>query len=80
MRYEISEKAEQDLLHIEDYLLEEWDIAVLEDFFEKFQKAIAILLAKNVVFQKYEDTDFHKFLLTKHNTLIYNSSLAISVI
>jgi|GEM_PF-4927006 len=40
MRYEISEKAEQDLINIENYLVEEWNIDVLEDFFEKFQKAI----------------------------------------
>lgn len=72
MRYEISEKAEQDLLHIEDYLLEEWNIDVLEDFFEKFQKAIDILLDEKVFFQKYEDTNFHKFLLTKHNSIIYS--------
>lgn len=71
MRYEISEKAEQDLINIETYLVEEWNINVLEDFFEKFQKAISLLLEKKAIFQKYEDTNFHKFLLTKHNTIIY---------
>lgn len=50
MRYEISEKAQQDLFNIEEYLLEEWNLDVLIDFFEKFQKAIAILLVKNVIF------------------------------
>ncbi|REC51642.1 hypothetical protein DRF62_16975 [Chryseobacterium piscium] len=72
MRYEISEKAQQDLLNIEEFLLEEWSIDVLVNFFEKFQKAINVLLDKKVIFQKYEDTHFHQFLLTKHNTLIYN--------
>lgn len=72
MRYEISEKAQQDLLHIEEYLLEEWSIDVLVNFFEKFQKAISVLLDKKVIFQKYGDTYFHQFLLTKHNTIIYN--------
>lgn len=72
MRYEISEKAEQDLIQIEDYLLEKWNINVLLDFFEKFQKAINILMEKNVYFQKYEYTHFYKFILTKHNSIIYN--------
>lgn len=40
MRYEVSEKAEQDLINIETYLLEEWNREILEDFFEKFQKAM----------------------------------------
>lgn len=47
MRYEISEKAQQDLLNIESYLLKKWSIDVLEDFFEKFKKAITILLDKS---------------------------------
>ncbi|WP_175620572.1 hypothetical protein [Chryseobacterium schmidteae] len=33
MHYEISEKAQQDLLSIEEYLLEEWGIDILVDFF-----------------------------------------------
>ncbi|KPH14914.1 type II toxin-antitoxin system RelE/ParE family toxin [Chryseobacterium sp. ERMR1:04] len=72
MRYEVSEKAQEDLLNIESYLLEEWNIDVLIDFFHKFQKAIDILLIKKVIFQKYEDTHFYKFILTKHNTVIYS--------
>lgn len=72
MRYEISEKAQQDLFNIESYLLEEWNIDVLEDFFIKFQRAINILLDKKVIFQKYEDTHFYKFNVTKHNSIVYN--------
>lgn len=72
MRYEISEKAQQDLINIETYLLEEWDVGVLEDFFEEFQKAIILLLERKAIFQKYEDTNFHRFLLTKHNSIIYH--------
>lgn len=71
MRYEISEKAQQDLFNIESYLLEEWNVEVLEVFFIKLQKAIEILLDKKVFFQKYEDTHFYKFNITKHNSLIY---------
>jgi len=72
MRYEISKQAQEDLFNIEYYLLKEWNIDVLEDFFEKFKKAINILLDKKVLFQKYEDTDFHKLLITKHNSIIYS--------
>ena len=71
MRYEISEKAERDLLSIEDYLLSKWNVAVLEDFFVKLQQAIRLLLEKKVVFKKYEDTDFHKYSITRHNSIIY---------
>jgi len=45
---------------------------VLFDFLEKFRKAINILLNDKIVFQKYKDTGYHKFLLNKHNTIIYN--------
>lgn len=71
MRYEISEKAQQDLFNIESYLLEDWTIDVLEDFFIKFQRAIDILLDQKVFFQKYEETYFYKFNVTKHNAIIY---------
>ncbi|KQM34668.1 hypothetical protein ASE55_15750 [Chryseobacterium sp. Leaf201] len=52
--------------------MEKWSIDVLEDFFEKFKKAITILPDKKVIFQKYEDTNFHKLLITKYNSLIYS--------
>lgn len=72
MRYEISKKAEQDIFNIEEYLLREWSLDVLIDFSEKLQQAISILIEKNVFFEKYEDTEFYKFLLTKHNSIIYD--------
>jgi hypothetical protein len=31
-----------------------------------------MLLEKKVIFKKYEDTHFHRFPLTKHNSIIYN--------
>ena len=72
MLYKISEKAQEDLLNIEIYLLEAWSLSILEDFFEKFQKAIILLVDKKVVFKRYEDTEFHQFNITKHNAIIYN--------
>ena len=30
-----------------------------------------LFLEQNVVFQKYENTQYHKVLITKHNSLIY---------
>ena len=71
-KYQVHEQAEQDLLQIEDFLLKKWNYAVLFDFLEKFRKTIDILLNDKIVFQKYEDTRYHKFLLTNHNTIIYN--------
>ncbi len=46
MRYEISEKAKEDLLNIESFLVEKWDLNVLENFLEKFENAIKMLLRK----------------------------------
>lgn len=71
MRYEISEKAEQDLFRIEEYLLTNWNVKVLENFFIKLQNAIKLLLEKKVLFKKYEDTRFHQYAITKHNSIIY---------
>lgn len=72
MRYEISEKVKEDLQNIESYLLERWNLNVLENFFEKFENAIQILLEKKVIFKRYEDTIFYRFLVTKHNSIIYS--------
>ncbi|WP_312902055.1 hypothetical protein [Chryseobacterium taichungense] len=35
------------------------------------EKKIALLGNGNLIPQKYEDTEFHKLLLTKHNYIIY---------
>lgn len=71
-RFEVSPIAEKDLQNIEDYLLEKWTFQVLEDFAEKLQKAIDLILFGDVIFQKFENTEYHKLLITKHNTLIYS--------
>ncbi len=72
MHYELSDDAEQDLLNIETYLIRFWNPKVLENFIEKFENGIEILLKRNVYFEKYENTNLYKYLLTKHNTLIYS--------
>lgn len=72
MRYEISEKAKEDLLNIESFLVDKWDLNVLENFLEKFENAIKMLLEKKVIFKRFEDTVFYRFLLTKHNSIIYS--------
>lgn len=43
----------------------------MEDFYEILERKIALLENGNLIHQKYEDTDFHKLLLTKHNSIIY---------
>ena len=71
MKIEILSSADKDLKSIEEYLLEKWSYEVLLDFYEKYDKALEILSSEIVVFSIYEDTLFRKFLLTKHNTIIY---------
>ena len=67
----ITDEAKFDIAEIEEYLLKKWNIDVLLDFNDKFDKAIHTLRSGNVLFEKYENTEFRKFLLTKHNTIIY---------
>ena len=71
MKIEILSSADKDLKSIEEYLLEKWSYEVLLDFYEKYDKALEILSSEIVVFSFYEDTLLRKFLLTKHNTIIY---------
>ena len=71
MKIEILSSADKDLKSIEEYLLEKWSYEVLLDFYEKYDKALEILSSEILVFSFYEDTLFRKFLLTKHNTIIY---------
>ena len=70
-RIETSTSADLDFKNIEDYLLKEWSYDVLVDFYDKYDKALEILSSEKVVFSRYEETEFRKYLLTKHNTIIY---------
>ncbi|QQQ29577.1 type II toxin-antitoxin system RelE/ParE family toxin [Chryseobacterium indoltheticum] len=71
MKINFSDESLADLRNIEKYLLEKWNDKIYDDFLTKFAEIIEIISAGNVVFQKYENTDYHKILITKHNTLIY---------
>lgn len=70
-KVKISSEAKLDLIGIEEYLLNKWNEQVADDFYQKLIDAIDILETSNVNFERYFDTDFRKFLLTKHNTIIY---------
>ena len=70
-RLETSTSADLDFKNIEDYLLKEWSYDVLVDFYDKYDKALEILSSEKVGFSRYEETEFRKYLLTKHNTIIY---------
>jgi len=70
-KVKISSEAKLDLIRIEEYLLNKWNEKVADDFYQKLIDAIDILETTMVNFERYFDTDFRKFLLTKHNTIIY---------
>jgi len=59
---------------LEDFLIDNWGFEVLENFYEILERKVSLLENGNLVHQKYEDTDFHKVLITKHNSIIYEIS------
>lgn len=64
-------RAKLDLEILEDFLIDNWGFEVLENFYEILERKVSLLENGNLVHQKYEDTDFHKVLITKHNSIIY---------
>ncbi|MPS74554.1 MAG: type II toxin-antitoxin system RelE/ParE family toxin [Chryseobacterium sp.] len=64
-------RAKSDLENLEDFLIQNWGFDVLDDFYEILERRISLLENGNLIHQKYEDTDFHKLLITKHNSIIY---------
>ena len=72
MEIRFSKASYDDLDEIEDYLLNEWNDKVLDDFNLKLKHCLTLITDGIAVFQKYEDTKYHKLLITKHNTLIYS--------
>lgn len=80
MKIKFSDESLSDLRNIEEYLLEHWSDKILDDFLTKLDEIVEIICDGKVVLQKYEDTIYHKILITKHNTLIYiieNNTLKI---
>lgn len=77
----ITDEAKFDLLLIEDYIFNKYNLAILLEFSNKFDTAIDLLREGNVIFVRYENTKFRKLLLTKHNSIIYeDTETHISVI
>lgn len=72
MKVDISIAAQQDIDDIESYLLRKWNQKVVFKFFDQLDDAISILETQNVYFEKYRDTGFMKYLVTKHNYIIYD--------
>lgn len=72
MEIRFSKASFDDLDEIEDYLLNRWNDKVLDDFNLKLDQTLNLIINGIAVFQKYEGTNYHKILITKHNTLIYS--------
>lgn len=67
-------RAKSDLEILEDFLIENWGFNVLDDFYEILERKISSLENGSLIHQKYENTKFHKILITKHNYIIYEIS------
>ncbi|MGI9649566.1 type II toxin-antitoxin system RelE/ParE family toxin [Chryseobacterium sp. RLHN22] len=71
MEIKFSDESLSDLRNIEEFLLKKWNTKVFESFLTKLDEIVDIICEGNVVFGKYENTKYHKVLITKHNSLIY---------
>ena len=67
-------RAKSDLESLEDFLIENWGFNVLDDFYEILERRISSLENGSLIHQKYENTEFHKILITKHTYIIYEIS------
>ncbi|WP_294312004.1 hypothetical protein [uncultured Chryseobacterium sp.] len=70
-RVEILASADLDLKNIEEYILRKWSFNILSDFYEKYDRAVEMISSDHVVFSRFEDTEFRRYILTRHNTIIY---------
>lgn len=70
----LTDEAKFDVFLVEDYLYHKYSLKVLFEFNENFDLALERLSYGNVIFQRYENTKYRKFLLTKHNTIIYEDT------
>ncbi|SUX47283.1 type II toxin-antitoxin system RelE/ParE family toxin [Chryseobacterium indoltheticum] len=67
-------RAKVDLESLADFLIENWGFNVLDDFYEILERKISSLENGSLIHQKYESTEFHKILITRHNYIIYEIS------
>jgi len=67
-------RAKSDLEILEEFLIDNWGFEVLENFYEILERQISLLENGHLKHQKYENTNFHKILITKHNSIIYEIS------
>ena len=75
MLIEITEKAEQDLEKIDEYLLNRWNNKVLMNFYDQLETVLENIASGKIVYQSFENSDYSKVLISKHNTLVYHKSL-----
>jgi len=71
MKIEWTLEAKNNLCEIEDYLFDVFGYQTVEGFYTLVDKALEILSAGNIDFERYENTDLRKYLLTEYNYMIY---------
>lgn len=71
MQIKLSPEADLDFKNIEEYLFHRWSYAVLADLYDKYDRALEIICSEIAIFSEYENTGYRKYLVTKHNTIIY---------
>lgn len=74
MQIEITEKAEEDLQKLDDYLLTRWDKKVLMNFYTKLEIVLEHIKSGQIKYQLHQNRNYSKVLITKHNTLVYQKT------
>jgi plasmid stabilization system protein ParE len=68
----ISERAENNLDNIVNYLLTEWNEKVKDSFVNRLKKIVTLLSIDPYIFQEYSKKKrIRKCLITKHNAMYY---------
>lgn len=68
MLIEITEKAEQDLEKIDEYLLNRWNDKVLINFYDQLESVLENIASGKIVYQSFENSDYSKVLISRSLT------------
>jgi plasmid stabilization system protein ParE len=67
-----TENASRNYFQILDYLLNRWSESVANDFIDKVDSKLELLLLSHGVFEKVPGTNVQRILINKHVTLFYS--------
>lgn len=72
MKITWSDKAEEDFASNIEYLYQDWNEAVVQDFTAETERVLKIIQATPKIFRKHKKSNVHVAPITKHITLFYD--------